>query len=464
MRISRVLLCLSICIAAAVSACDRQLAIEPVDTIDANSSLNTSQGVQVALTGAYDGLSMYGTFGGQFQYQAELLADDDEINFAGTFSSLNEMWIKTLVPANREVTLCWRDGYITINAANNVLSALDNVEMAERGRVEGEALFIRAATYFELVRIYAKAWGDGDNATNPGVPIVLTPTRSVSEQDYRPRSSVAEVYTRVITDLRRAEELLPENAPGTRASKFAAAAMLARVYLQQGNLAEARDAANRVIASGLYRLASEPLDAFREGSAAYESENVFRVAMNETDVNTISGRNQLNLFFGAPVAAGRGDIRIQQKHLSQYEQGDARRTMFLTSGTTIFTRKFGSTAIEQHTDVPVLRIAEMYLTRAECNKRLNTQVGATPTADVNRIRTRAKLPELTDASLEEILKERKIELAFEGQRLHDLKRTRGFITFNNTRFDWNSPRLVFPIPQREITTNSKLVQNPGYGN
>jgi len=106
----------------------------------------------------------------------------------------------------------------------------------------------------------------------------------------------------------------------------------------------------------------------------------------------------------------------------------------------------------------VVRLAEMYLTRAEANLRLGTAVGATPAADVNKIRSRAGLTPLSAVTLTDVLKERKLELMFEGLQVHDqkrLKETRGGIAYN-------SPRLILPIPQREMDTNKKLVQNQGY--
>ena len=110
--------------------------------------------------------------------------------------------------------------------------------------------------------------------------------------------------------------------------------------------------------------------------------------------------------------------------------------------------------------VRLIRLAEMYLTRAEANFRLGTSIGDAPVDDINEIRKRADLalygaPDLTLAL---ILKERKLELAFEGFTLADLKRTQSSVG----SLPWNSPRLVFPIPDRERKVNSNLTQNDGY--
>jgi starch-binding outer membrane protein, SusD/RagB family len=434
-----------------LASCDSQLAIAPVNNIDATTALQNEQGVEVMLTGAYDGLSDVDVFGGQVMYNADLLGDDREVVFAGTFTQPDEIWRKTITTVNTFVRDNWRDSYIAINRTNNVLSGLSKVSMGNAAVVEGEALFIRGLVYFELVRTFAKVWGDGDNAANPGVPLVLTPTVGVSDADNRRRNSVAEVYAQVITDLTKAESLLPAKSNGYRANKAAAAAILSRVYLMQANYPAARDAANRVITSNNYALAETFEDAFTEGAPDYEGEYVFRLYVFEQD-----GANDLNTFFASSAFQGRGDIRIQQKHLSIYEMDDERATFFYRTGQSTFTAKH----VDQFGDIPVVRIAEMYLTRAETNARLNTQVGATPANDLNLVRKRVGLPNNDAPTVDNILQERKIELAFEGHRIHDLKRTRRAVGMENLPF--NSNRLVFPLPQREIDVNKNLVQNPGY--
>jgi tetratricopeptide (TPR) repeat protein len=448
-----------------IAGCDSQLAINPVNTIDAGTSLATAQGVQVALTGAYDGTALGGVFGGQVMYDAELLADDEEFIFGGTFLALDEVWKKAMIPVNPNAETAWRDSYVTINRANNVLSALDKLPMSERDVTEGEAVFIRGSVYFELAKKFGKFWGDGDNATNLACPIVLTPTNTISEQDNRVRASVADVYARAITDLTRAEAVLPTGTNGIRANKAMAAAMLARVYLAQGRFAEARDAANRVItSSNNYRLAPNFADAFNENASGFANEVVYRLAILETDITgTNSGVNQMNRFFAPAGSGGRGDMRVQAKHLALYDTADIRGRFFVTAAGNRFTRKYavtGLATVDQYLDIPVIRIAEMFLIRAECNVRLNASTGAAPLEDVNRIRRRAGLADLASVDLAAVLRERRLELAFEGQRLWDLKRTR---TNVNAQFPWNSPRLVFPIPQREMDTNKQLVQNAGYG-
>lgn len=110
--------------------------------------------------------------------------------------------------------------------------------------------------------------------------------------------------------------------------------------------------------------------------------------------------------------------------------------------------------------INLFRLAEMYLTRAECNYRLGTTTGATPLDDYNAIHTRAGLPAATSATLDDILLERRLELSFEGFRIHDVRR----LHENVANYPYDDPKLVFPIPARELEANPSLrdEQNPGY--
>nr|WP_299419751.1 RagB/SusD family nutrient uptake outer membrane protein [uncultured Emticicia sp.] len=432
---------------AFMTACDGRLDVKPTQSIEESSALATSQDVEVTLIGAYDGLASNNLYGGAVQYSGELLGDDAEVRFAGTFSTLDELWRKTMTTTNGQTQSTWLQAYNTINRANNVLASLDKVEASKKASFEGEARFIRGLVYFDLVRLWAKAWGDGDNATNLGVPLVTTPTRTVNESDSRPRATVAAVYTQVLEDLTKAEALINDKSGTGLVTKYAAQAILARVYLQQGNYAAARDAANKVITSNQFSLTPTFAEAFED--ASNESEMIFKVIVTDQD-----GSNDLNTFYAPSTYQGRGDIRIQAKHLALYPAGDSRGTFFVRASNNNFTAKY----LDQYGDVPVARLAEMYLIRAEANHRLNTVIGATPLADINLIRVRAGAKALTTIDLNSILVERKLELAFEGQQVHDakrLKRSVGALVFNDNK-------LVIPIPQREIDTNKSLVQNPGY--
>ncbi len=437
-----------------LAGCNSKLDVQPVSSIDAGAALTTSTDVQAALIGCYASLQSAQGYAGYLQMTSDLLADNGDEQFVGTFSDPQQAQRKNLLITNGTVSGVWISGYDLINRANNVLANLDKLDTpAKKASGEGEARFLRALMYFDLVRLYAKAWNDGTPSANPGVPLVLTPTTTVSDASKVSRNTVAEVYTQVISDLVAAEAALPVSN-GVYATRAAAAGLLARVYLQQGDFANAASAANRVIASGKYSLNANYADNFVSTTTTLgnSAEDVFAVQFSSQ-----SGTNQLNVFYSV---TRRADVNVLPQFVQRFEAGDTRRNLLTTNTTATYTNKYDVL----YGNIKLLRLAEMYLTRAEANFRAGTTVGAAPLADINAIRTRAKLPVLTALTLPAILKERRLELAFEGFRLGDLKRNQesAFDPLANTTFAWNSPKLVFPIPLREINANPNLTQNAGY--
>lgn len=441
-----------------VSACKKALEINPVDTVEQSKALLTSKDVEVALVGAYSELGSRNFYGGRPFLLADFLANTNAIEWGGTFEELTQTINKQLLKTNTFVDNVWAAGYTAINDANNVISAIDKVDAAKKSRVEGEAKFIRGAAYFDLVKLFSKAYNDGNPATNLGVPIVLTPTTAITNDSYVSRATVTAVYSQAIADLTDAEAKLPETN-GFFATKFSAAGMLARVYLQMGNYAAAAAAANRVIASNKYTLTDAFIDAFPKMPEAGDSgqpgsnttEDVFSI-----QVTTLTGFNGYNEFYGSATFGGRGEASISEDWINNtYEAADDRKNAFYDDGA-LFTSKYGNS----YGNISIMRFAEMYLIRAESNARLAPAApigGVTPLQDLAKVRDRAGLT-TTTATLANILNERTRELAFEGFSLHDAKRTQT----NIGNIPWNSNRLVFPIPQREIDANKNLVQNPGY--
>ncbi|NML67466.1 RagB/SusD family nutrient uptake outer membrane protein [Hymenobacter sp. RP-2-7] len=439
-----------------VLGCNDRLNVQPVTQIDASNALNTSNDVQAALVGCYNGLQSVYLYGGYIQFMSDLLADNGDEAFVGTFSQPQEAQRKTLLVNDATIANTWLDAYSTINRANNVLANTSKLSTAAlKSSVEGEALFIRSLLYFDLVRLYARNWADGTPSANPGVPLVLTPTTTISSANNVARNTVAEVYAQVISDLTKAEAELPVTN-GFFATRYSAAALLARIYLQQGNYAAAAAAANRVIASNRYQLNTSYGDNFLSNSdlLANSPEDVFAI-----QVSSQSGTNQLNTFYSQ---YSRNDVDIQPQFINAFETGDDRKNVYEYDATygLYYTNKYDVL----YGNIKLIRLDELYLIRAEANFRAGTSVGASPLADINLIRDRALLPPLTTLTLAAIQKERRLELAFEGFRLADLKRYQQSTIDPTTgaSIPWNSPRLIFPIPLREINANPNLVQNAGY--
>lgn len=434
---------------AYLASCDKKLDLLPRQSVAEEIALNSDVNVKKVLNGAYDALSNGNLFGGNVFLFSELLGANGEIRWEGTFNQPREVWQKAILTTNSFVTSTWLQSYYTINIANNVLSAISVVNTADQNRVKGEALFIRGSVYFELVKLYAKPYSAGSVNVNPGVPVILTPTRQVDESSYVPRSTVEQTYNQIIADLVEAESLLP-NTNGVYATKAAAATMLARAYLQMGRYADARDAAHRAITAATGKsLSATYAGAFN--NTANVAEYIFAMQVTPQD-----GANNMHLYWSIPSFGGRdGDVSIQAPHLALYTTGDARRALFYTGAGATRSGKWQL----QYRNLPVIRLAELYLTRAEGNFRMGTAIGATPLDDVNRLRPRTGLPLYVTITLNDILLERRLELAHEGHRIHDIKRLMG--TADGLAYD--ADRLVFPIPQREVdASKGVIVQNPGY--
>lgn len=444
-----------------LASCTKELELKDPQGLSPQDAAANDGNIKRLLQGGYDALSSTNLYGGNVQLYADLLASNGELNWVGTFNTYREVWGKSLLTTNPIVTATWASAYNAINIANNVILNIDKVNAADQNRVKGEALFIRAAMHFELVRLFARDYTDGDPNTNPGVPIMTKPTNSTSEITKPGRDKVAAVYAAVIADLTEAETLLP-TSNGIFASKSVASGMLSRVYLQKADYAGARDAANRAIANATGK-SLLPVFMNNFNQAANTSEDLFAIQVNDQD-----GGNNLQLFYSVDIFGARdGDIEVNPSHLTIYESGDQRGTVTSNPSSanfnTAFYTKYGAYRTTKFRDlyknVKVMRLAEMYLSRAEANFRLGTSVGDTPLNDVNRIRTRAGLAPLsTITDVNQIYLERRRELAFEGFGIHDARRFKRTIDGR----PWNDPRLVFPIPFRELNANPSLTQNPGY--
>lgn len=440
-----------------ISSCKKQLEIDPKQNIDASVALNTTADVQNALTGAYTFLATGDLYGTNLVFLPDIYASDNYLTWRGSFTSYRNISSKAIVSNNVDITRTWVTAYSAINTANIVLSALNVVTNADtKNIIEGKALFIRGIMHFELVRLYALPYDAAGANTNLGVPIITKAVKSVDNVTNNvTRNTVLEVYTAVENDLKSAiTKLASVN------DQYAAKAFLARVYLQEGKYALARDIANDIIANSPYHLITNSLEApFRTKNS---NEGIFEIQQNEQS-NAGTSNDGLATFYASYQNStggdvGRADALVNTAFYNSFEAGDKRQTEMIYDGTGARTGFFTKKWYSFYDNIPVCRITEQYLIRAECNFRLGTVIGATPGSDINTLRTRAGLGAVTP-TLTIILNEREKELDYEGFRLHDYKRTKRSIG----AFAYNDPKLVFPIPDREINASGNtLIQNPGY--
>lgn len=445
-------------LATLTTSCDDKLDFEPRQNIDATTALETSSDIRSAVIGAYSIMGGGALYGTNLNVLPELLGSDDYVRWVGTFQSYRQVANRAMLPNNADITRTWVQAYSAINNVNNVLENLDKVSDAtEKSTFEGEALWVRGIMHFELVRLYALPYDNATPGTNSqlGIPISVAAVKSEEGAAVKgKRNTVEEVYTQVLTDLTSAIAKLPEDN-GVRADKYTALAFRSRVYLAMGKYAEALADANTIISNPRFRLSATLESVF---SNKRTGEALFEIEQNDQN-NAGTSNDGLTTFYASLTGIGRADLRVLPAFRNLYSATDARGKDLIYTGVgarpgNLYTGKwktFGQ-------NIPVIRLAEMYLTRAECNFRLGSAVGNTPLADVNTVRTRSGAAPLAAVTLSTILLERQLELAFEGSRIHDLKRNKT----STGLLPYNSPLLVFPIPEREIRANSDLVQNPGY--
>lgn len=437
-------------------ACSSKLDIEPKQSISTELALSTPSDVRNALIGAYTVIAEGALYGTNLVMVPDLYFNSNYVGWTGTFSSYREIFNHNIVNTNEEASRTWTHAYEAINIANTVLSALDIInDPNEKDEIEGRALFIRGIMHFELVRLYGIPFDNTGSNNGLGVPIITQAVKSVSDVNNSvTRNSVAEVYTAVENDLTTAISKLQNSS-----HLYAAQGMLARVYLQQSKFQQARDMAHAVISSGEFSLASNLEAPFRVKNS---SEGVFEIQQTEQS-NAGSSNDGLATFYSSYKNitggnVGRGDLNVSAAYYNSLDDNDKRKTQMIYDGTGQKSGYFSRKWYNYYDNIPVVRLTELYLTRAECNFRLSTNVGDSPLNDINTLRERAGLSPLMTLTLEDILNERDIELAFEGYRLHDYKRTKRSIG----AVAWNDPKLVFPIPYREIVVNPNLQQNTGY--
>lgn len=431
-------------------SCSKMLDIEPTDAISNEEAIKDKAGVEKAITGAYDVLQNVGLYGRSRVVLGDLSADN--LSWSGTTLDYAQIDNNQVPIDNSFIEGMWSGAYDGINRANNILFALPGISDmtdAERNAYEGQALFIRALLHFNLLNYFG------------GVPVKTTPTMSLDDIDL-PRNTVTEVYLQIIDDLIAAEIKLPPpgQVSGGRANAFSATALLARVYLTRFHAEEkaefadlAIEKAGKVILEGGFSLASD-YSALFSGNTG---EIIFQVLFSVQD------RNRYAEYFFPRSLTGRYEIAPSAALIESFDPADSIRfktTIAFDSLGTPYGYKYRQLS-EGSDPVFVIRMAEMYLIRAEALAYTNGDPGAIRD-DINIIRSRAGLPPVIDQTYPElrlaIETERRFEFAFEGHRWFDLVRTgRAPAVLGIEAY-----KMLFPIPLSEMTTNGAMEQNFGY--
>ncbi|NHB70158.1 RagB/SusD family nutrient uptake outer membrane protein [Perlabentimonas gracilis] len=465
--------------------CEDFLVEAPLLTQSSELTMSTYGGLDNAIAGAYAPLVHTTWYGSFFVLDAEMRSGNAIIPTNTDFTSGRMRLPHDLSYSSTSTSGLWGWAYYTISMVNNVIENLEGKDVGgvteqDLNNLKAEALFIRALSHFDALRLYALPYSKNPNG--PGVPIILYTDKTASEQPAR--NTVAEVFEQIIEDLLEAEEIIAPSyvRSGVADAKAVATlpaiqALLSRVYLYSQNWQAAADYATKVIENSKFNLwdAEEYVDKSTWGApvAASSGEVIFEVYGKQA--------NFYDAWWEGPShmtnPKGYADCAAHPDLVSLYEADDVRGELFRTdeeevSGSMWTTKYIGkgdgdAVSTPDANNVIVLRLSEMYLNRAEAIINGASIAGATALGDLNKIRENRGAPALASAGSDVVFAERRKELAFEGHLWFDYARTNRAMT--RTKSDGSvvslasdDGRWALPIPQRELDVNDNLIQNEGY--
>lgn len=476
------------------SSCNKFLDTDPYASISDSKAITDYSSAFYALTGTYNTLQSTSYYGRDFIVFGDAATENVIVSPNNSNRFLAEaQW--SLTPTNGDMQTFWAKAYEAIYQANKILQAIDNIEAteAQRAAIKAQALAIRAMGHFDLVRYFAQSYKG--NESSMGVPYMKT----TNNYDKPMRNTVKEVYDFIITDLNDAVSNfnIVINSPGSNGDKsglvatglntnttapyfissWAVKGILARVYMNQQNYTAANTLLSDIITNSGYTplTATNYADAWtRSYNNAKNVEFMFAIRNLPDDYGAT---NSLGYIY---IQSGYGDLRAPVSIQALYTATDIRKPVLFKAGTSsqagwTFVNKYpGRDGVLALSDIPVLRLSDIYLMYAEAQ----ANVGTTPEAikyldkirmraDVNAVATPAAISQ-TDL-LDKIFLERRKELAYEGHYLFDLKRLQKIINSgyrsDNTLYaviPYPSNLLAMPLPQSELDANNNIKQNPGY--
>lgn len=461
-----------------LGACSEILDVEPRQSLTPETALADVTGYNGIALSMYGRLRSFNYYGQTMLLGPEALADNLLV-IANTGRYVGEE-----VNQDRAHIEIWLiNTFAAINDANIILDGVDGVpgDAAVKTRLKGEAHFVRALVHFDLARVYGYEPGREVNGFNLATMIRTTPTLAFTDADLRNRSTNVEVYQQVETDLLAAIEALPTVATGSegtyRVNKSAAQALLARVYLYWGRNDRAIALATEAMATA--GLADDgtglvPAENYVSAFNTFPNpESLFEIEIRLVDWSTVDGVNNSMASLASNVLGNAQFVVSGSRDLiAAYEPGDIRRATWTETtrsgitGPVYSSNKWRGAKGNFLENLPIIRASELYLTRAEARQKSGDAAGAL--ADINALRSKRALAPLAGLAgndlFEAILKERRLELAFEGHRFFDLKRNgldirkhRGLPTV-----PYSDYRVLSFLPNAQIQLNENLVQNPGY--
>lgn len=468
-------------ITATLSSCQDFLNLKPAYQISDQGFYQNQNDFETALIGVYSttrGLYNSSTI----QYVGDLSTDNAEIQWSSPSADEMQLDQNGVTATNAYVRSVWNTCLYTISQSSNILNRIDAVtfDPTVKNRIKGEAQFLRAFSYFYLVRMFGNV---------PIATQTFTSPAQVASADLtlKPKE---DVYKLIVSDLTSAETLLPATVvtDKTRASQMTVKTLLGKVYLTQKSYDLAAAKLKEVIDAKQYSLVADYKTLSTNGNMNLP-ETILEVAYLSGQT---LGNNYSALFTPAITSMaifpnnlqGAGRIVPTLDLIQTYETGDARKAVSVSDSVTLIGgrksySRYGLKFVDFKAVDPgdgsvsftILRFADVLLMYAEALNEQGKTTEAFPS--LNQVRQRSKLPALAGLSQADLRlaleRERRVEFLYEGHRWFDLVRTGRAQTVLNAHyasqklnFSLQDFELLFPIPQAEIDLNPTLKQNPGY--
>ena len=449
-----------------MTSCKKEfLDLKPYTALPVADALKSEADLQVALRGAYASLRDVDLFGRTVPVLGDIMADNvyQSAQNSNRYTNFNQ-YVQIVTDGNADGM--WRMGYNSILRCNNIINS-PLASSPNINQYKGEAYAIRALMYFTLVRFFSKPFTEDPNGV--GIPIITKFDPALKPG----RSKTSEVYTLILADLVQAYTLMTLYTNTSQFSKYAARGLEAKVHLTKGDYPNALVAANDVITNGGFAAVTAA------NYGAYWGNPTIGTVKLET-LFEVSSDAVGNLAFDALGyiynQGGYGDLIASDTLASLYSATDVRKTVVMQLGTRAstpswFVKKYTNLATDRD-DTKVLRLADIYLIAAEASAGVND---ANALNFLNFVATKRDPAFLgytsTGATLfNDIIQERRKELAFEGDRFHDLNRLKRPIVRSANypaavrTIAYPSDKRLLPIPQAETDANPiiKAQQNSGY--
>ncbi|WP_185968862.1 RagB/SusD family nutrient uptake outer membrane protein [Carboxylicivirga sp. M1479] len=469
----------SLLLIVALVSCESFFEKDPYDSTKKEDIITNEKDAQTLLYGMYAGFKSSASYGTYLTVLTDIMTDAS-LASAGFTNQMGDLYAWKINPGTSEVGAVWSNHYASIYNTNYILNGIDEIEgdVDNINRLKGEALAGRALLHYNLVRLYGKAYNATTSATDLGVPYITN-----NDITSPSRHTVAEVYKYIVDDLEDAEVLLQDNMyyDNMVFTKDFVKGLMARVLLDMKNYDGAIAYATQLIESPSYAL-SEGLGFINMWLHDSGSEIIWRVGYSPTDYGAAPGYNFYNRNNSNTLPLP--DYIPAEWWVNSFNPSlDVRYTSYLTYTQTGFgwtghlIRKYPTNPAytSQGLNMPKpMRLAEMYLIRAEAHAYNNTDDLARD--DINELLSK-RIIDFTGISLsgddlkEYIADERKRELMFEGFYWFDLKRMgKGFervpqantSTANDLQIAADDYRWQWPIPTSELNGNENIEQNAGY--